>query len=86
MGYVVKVDDRGRVLLPSEVRRRLGLRRGSRLLLRVTEDGRLEAIPLERELREVARVFEERFRGWREEDHEASRLLLEVVGGGARDS
>lgn len=86
MGYVVSVDNRGRILLPLEVRRKLGLRKGSTLILRVTEDGRLEAVPLERELREIAEIFEVKFGGWREEDHEASKLLIKMVSKGARDS
>uniref|UniRef100_A0A7C3WLE9 AbrB/MazE/SpoVT family DNA-binding domain-containing protein n=1 Tax=Thermofilum pendens TaxID=2269 RepID=A0A7C3WLE9_THEPE len=62
MDYVVTVDDRGRVLLPVDVRRRLGLRKGSKLILRVVEGGRLEAIPLERELERVAEVFKKNLR------------------------
>uniref|UniRef100_A0A7J3X8N6 AbrB/MazE/SpoVT family DNA-binding domain-containing protein n=1 Tax=Thermofilum pendens TaxID=2269 RepID=A0A7J3X8N6_THEPE len=85
MDYVVTVDDRGRVLLPVDVRRRLGLRKGSKLILRVVEGGRLEAIPLERELERVAEVFKRKFAGWREEDHEATTTLLGMVSSsGAR--
>ena len=79
MSYVVTIDDRGRILLPADVRRKLGLRKGSKLVLRVAEGGRLEAVPLERELERVAEVFRRRFAGWREEDHEATALLFGVV-------
>ncbi len=79
---MVVVDDRGRMLLPADLRRRLGLRRGHRLVLRVAEDGRLELLPLERELERVSEVFRRRFAGWREEDHEATAALLGAVGGG----
>jgi len=78
VNYVVTVDDRGRILLPADVRRKLGLRKGSKLILRVAEGGRLEAIPLER----VAEVFRRKFAGWREGGHEATAALLEMVGGG----
>jgi AbrB family looped-hinge helix DNA binding protein len=85
MSYVVTIDDRGRILLPADVRRKLGLRKGSKLILRVAEGGRLEAVPLERELERVAEVFRRRFAGWREEDHEATAVLFGVVGeSGAR--
>jgi AbrB family looped-hinge helix DNA binding protein len=81
MSYVAAVDDRGRILLPADVRRKLGLRKGSKLILRVAEGGRLEVVPLER----VAEVFRRKFAGWREEDHEATAALLEMVkGSGAR--
>jgi len=81
MSYVVVVDDRGRILLPADVRKRLGLKRGSKLVLRVLEDDRLEAVPLEKELEKVAEAFRRKFAGWREEDHEATAALLEMVSG-----
>jgi AbrB family looped-hinge helix DNA binding protein len=85
MSYVVTVDDRGRILLPADVRRKLGLRKGSKLILWVAEGGRLEAVPLERELERVAEVFRRKFAGWREEDHKVTAALLEMVkGSGAR--
>jgi AbrB family looped-hinge helix DNA binding protein len=81
MSYVVVVDDRGRILLPVDVRKRLGLKRGSKLVLRILEDERLEAVPLEKELEKVADAFKRKFAGWREEDHEATATLLKMVKG-----
>ena len=81
MSYVVVVDDRGRILLPADVRKRLRLKRGSKLVLRVLEDDRLEAVPLEKELEKVADAFRRKFAGWREEDHEATAALLKMVSG-----
>lgn len=79
MEYVVSIDERGRVLIPGEVRRRVGLRGRSRVLVRVREDGVIELIPLEKLFSEVSKIFEEKFRGWREEEHEASRILEDLV-------
>ena len=79
MEIVVTVDDRGRILIPREVRRRLGIRGKSRILLRVRVDGVIELIPIDKLFREVTGIFEKRFRGWREEDHEATRLLKSLV-------
>ena len=79
MEKVVILDERGRVLIPVEVRRKLGIRGRSKLLLRVRDDGVIELIPLNKLYTEVSRVFEVRFRGWREEDHEATRLLKSLV-------
>ena len=81
MSYVVVVDDRGRILLPVDVRKRLGLKRGSKLVLRILEDERLEAVPLEKELEKVADAFKRKFSGWREEDHKATATLLKMVKG-----
>jgi len=79
MEYVVSIDERGRVLIPGEVRRRVGLKGRSRVLVRVREDGVIELIPLEKLFSEVSKIFEEKFRGWREEEHEASRILEDLV-------
>lgn len=37
--YVLQIGDRGRIILPSELRKRLGLKEGDRILLTVEEDG-----------------------------------------------
>jgi len=79
MEYVVSIDERGRVLIPGEVRRRVGLKGRSRVLVRVREDGVIELIPLEKLFSEASKIFEEKFRGWREEEHEASRILEDLV-------
>ena len=79
MEIVVTVDERGRVLIPGEIRRRLGIKGRSRLLLRVRDDGVIELVPLDRLYKEVSRVFEDKFRDWREESHEASRILEKLV-------
>jgi len=81
MSYVVVVDDRGRILLPVGVRKRLGLKRGSKLVLRILEDGSLEAVPLEKELEKVADAFKRKLAGWKEEEHEATATLLKMVKG-----
>ncbi len=80
MEYVVTIDERGRIVIPAEVRRRLGIRGKRRVLLRVKGSGSLEIVLSDRIYEEVARAFEEKFKGWREEDHEASRLALRMVG------
>jgi len=51
-GMVVVMDSKGRVLIPSEVRKLLGLKRGSKLRVRVKE-GR---IILERPLPETKKI------------------------------
>jgi len=79
MEVVVAVDERGRVLIPGEVRRRLGIRGKSKLLLRVRNDGVIELVPLDKLYKEVSRIFEDKFRDWREESHDASRILIETM-------
>jgi len=82
MEYVVVIDERGRLVLPSVVRRKLGIKGRSRVLIRVRDDGILELYSLNKLYEEVSRVFEERFNGWKEEDHEASKLLSSLLRAG----
>lgn len=42
--YSLKVGDRGRIVLPAELRERLGVKENDRLLARVEEDGSLRVI------------------------------------------
>ena len=77
--HVVRLDQRGRLVLPRDVREALGLNEGSRLLVKLREDGVIELIPLDSLYERVSSIFRRKLRNWREEDHEASRLLEELV-------
>jgi len=79
MEFVVSIDERGRILLPSELRRRLGLRKGDKVVIKVRDEGVIELYLLSRLYSKVSNVFEEKFKNWREEDHEASKLLFKMV-------
>ena len=79
MEIVVTIDERGRIIIPVRVRRKLGVKAGDKFLLRAMDDGVIELIPLSKLYREVAGVFEEKFRGWQEDLHEASRVLNLMV-------
>ena len=56
------IDDRGRLLLPAEVRRRLGLAPGAALLLEV-EDGTIRLVPRAVAARRGHGIFADRARG-----------------------
>ncbi len=82
MEYMVTLDERGRIVLPVEVRRKLGIEGRRRVLLRVREDNVIEVIILSKLYDSVVKEFEDKFKDWREESHEASKLLSEIVGHG----
>jgi len=79
MEYVVTLDERGRIVIPMEVRRRLGIRGKRKVLLRIREDNVVELVILNRLYDSVVKVFEDKFKDWKEEDHEASKLLSEMM-------
>ena len=49
MEYEVSVDKQGRMVIPSQVRKRLGLSGGGKLLLRVI-NGKIELVPISKDL------------------------------------
>ena len=49
--YSVELGDRGRIVIPAEVRRRLGLKEGDKIALTVEPDGEIRLLSF----REVAR-------------------------------
>lgn len=58
MEYEVSVDKQGRLVIPAPVRKLLGLNGGGKLLLRV-RDGKIELIPIDKDL-------EKRVKKWTE--------------------
>ena len=64
--------------MPRSVGDEAGIKSSSRVIVRVCE-GRIELIPFDTLKEEVVRVTSRAFRGWREEEHEASKLLREIV-------
>ncbi|RLE67562.1 MAG: AbrB family transcriptional regulator [Thermoprotei archaeon] len=82
MEYVVTLDERGRIVLPVEVRRRLGVKGKRKILLRVREDDVIELTILNKLYDSVVKAFEDKFKDWKEESHEASKLLSEIVSHG----
>lgn len=79
MYYVVQIDKRGRIIIPREIRRKIGIKPMDKMVVRIRSDGVIEVFPFDRLYREVSRVFEEKFRGWREESHEATEVLRGMV-------
>ncbi|OYT30647.1 MAG: AbrB family transcriptional regulator [Thermofilum sp. ex4484_79] len=79
MEYVVTLDERGRIVIPIEVRKRLGIRGKRKVLLRIREDNVIELIILNKLYDSVVKVFESKFKDWKEKDHEASKLLSEMM-------
>jgi len=76
---VVRVDERGRVIIPSAIRDAAGIKTGAKLLVRLREDGSIELIPMDKLYERVSKTFREKLGDWREEEHEATKLLNQLV-------
>ncbi len=79
MAQVVSVDERGRIALPKGVREKAGIKAPGRVVVWVRGDGVVEVYSYEKLLEDVRKRIGSKLRGWREEDHEASRVLEELV-------
>lgn len=73
MPWIVRLDERARLLVPSHVRRRLGLRKGDPVAVELTEDGEIRIRPLRDRLRAAKGLF----RSWRRDDESVVEALLQ---------
>jgi AbrB family looped-hinge helix DNA binding protein len=51
--YVLQVGNRGRINLPSEFRKRLGIEEGDRILLTIEEDGSAKLVSMRKQVEKV---------------------------------
>jgi bifunctional DNA-binding transcriptional regulator/antitoxin component of YhaV-PrlF toxin-antitoxin module len=74
----VTLDEKGRVLLPSEARRKAGIRPRARLLVEVRKTGVIELKDYDLLSREVHKVASKKLAGWKEEEHKEEKLLTKL--------
>ena len=74
----VKIDKKGRMVLPKRIRAKAGIRSGSTLLVEVTGQGIVELRDSTALLDRVQRVAVKKLTGWKEEEHREDRLLLKA--------
>lgn len=55
--YQIQLGARGRVVLPAEVREKLGLRTGDKLVLTVKPDGTIRLVSLREQLKKAQGMF-----------------------------
>ena len=66
-GYLLRLGDRGRIALPSRLRKRLGLRTGEKLVLTVDDDGMMRLASLREQLDQIQGMWETSNRSLSEE-------------------
>jgi len=71
--WIVQLDERARLLIPSDVRKRLGIRKGDAVALELSPDGALQVLPLRVRLRAAKGLF----RSQRRDDESVVDALLE---------
>jgi AbrB family looped-hinge helix DNA binding protein len=78
MAQTATIDEKGRVLLPSEARRKAGFGPKSKLLVEVRGSGIIELKDFDRLTREVQKVASKKLAGWKEEEHKEEKLMMKL--------
>jgi len=72
MKMVVKIDKKGRITLPKKIRGKVGI--DDEALIEVKRDS-IEIKPVDSALKKAMEIAEHKLKGWKEEEHEAEKLL-----------
>ena len=75
----VKIDEKGRMVLPKRIRVKAGIRSGSTLLVEVKGQGIVELRDSTALLDKLQRVAVKKLTGWKEEEHKEDKLLLKAA-------
>lgn len=75
----VTIDEKWRLVLPKEVRRRAGIKPKSKLLVEVKGPGIIELRDSEVLFRRVQQIAARKLTGWREDEHREEKLLFRLA-------
>lgn len=78
MAESVTIDEKGRLVLPKDARRRAGIKPRSRLLVEVRGPGIIELRDYEMLSLAVQKVAAKKLAGWKEEKHREEKLLFKL--------
>lgn len=79
MSGTVVVDSKGRVVLPKKIREQADITVNTRLVARVKGKGKIELINPDILMLKAQEIGAKKLADWREEDHEATKLLTKLV-------
>jgi AbrB family looped-hinge helix DNA binding protein len=79
MDAKVAIDKKGRLVLPKKVREEARICLNARLVVRAIDEGRIELFDPELLLKKAQEIGARKLAGWREEEHEAARLIAALM-------
>jgi len=79
MSEVVSMDEKGRLVLPKKVRAEARIEVQSKLVVRAVGIGRVELLAPEILLSKAQKIGAKKLAGWKEENHEVTRYILESM-------
>ncbi|MHB1867971.1 MAG: AbrB/MazE/SpoVT family DNA-binding domain-containing protein [Nitrososphaerales archaeon] len=75
---VATIDEKGRLVLPRDSRRKAGIKSRSKLLVEVRGPGIIELRDFEHLSKRVQTVAAKKLTGWKEEEHKEELLLSKL--------
>jgi len=81
MAESVTIDKKGRLVLPKGIRTRAEIKARSKLIVDVKAPGVIELRDVEAVLKQAQQTATKKLAGWRKEDHDIDKYLLEMVAG-----
>ena len=78
MAQSVTLDEKGRIILPREARRKAGIKPRSKLLVEVRGAGIIQLRDFNTLSTKVLKVAEKKLTGWREDEHMEEKLLVRL--------
>lgn len=73
------MDKKGRIVIPKDVRDAAKIRVPAKLLAIAKDRGKIELIIVDAGMKTAKAIAKRRFAGWRERDHEADSLAIELL-------
>ena len=85
MVETVRVDVKGRLVLPKNIRKQAGIGTNVKLVVTVSGPGKVELSDPDVVLAKAREIGAKRLAGWKEDDHEASTYLMHTLKGTHED-
>lgn len=84
MSEPVGIDEKGRLILPKKIREGARIEVPGVLIALAKGDGRVELVRVDPEMRSAKDIARRKLKGWREEDHEATRIAMALLKQGKK--
>lgn len=77
MSTVVNIDEKGRIILPKEIRKKAGIKTPGRILV-FSKNKKVEIVPVSASLDRAMSIASIKLRDWKEDKHKGEKVLLRM--------
>lgn len=75
MPIVVNIDEKGRIILPKEIRKKAGIKTPGKMLI-FSKNKKVEIVPVSASLERAMNIASIKLVDWKEDNHKGEKLLL----------